>query len=79
VSEGGEEDSRKEGARSSLMALDLSRNGRWFLRAPARDFASLAAYQTRDGEGKGRGGRGLLIGSAGARIGQALKRIEEGE
>jgi hypothetical protein len=32
--------------------------------APARNFAGLAAYQTGDGEGKGRGARGLFVGEA---------------
>jgi hypothetical protein len=55
VPEGGEGDSREEGAQSSLMVLDLSRNGRWYLRAPARDFAGLAARSRERGGGKHRG------------------------
>jgi hypothetical protein len=53
VPEEGEGDSREEGVQSSPMALDLSRNGRWYLRAPARDFASLAAQSAAERRGKG--------------------------
>jgi hypothetical protein len=35
-------------------------------RTPASDFVSLAALSAREREGKGRGGRGLFIGVAGA-------------
>jgi hypothetical protein len=40
--------------------------------APARDLRSLAASRTMGGEGKGRGGRGLLIGVARGRNGQGI-------
>jgi hypothetical protein len=53
---------------------------RWCLRAPARNFAGLAALQTGEGKGKHRGGRRLLIGEARGRNGRALfgiKRREE--
>jgi hypothetical protein len=54
---------------SSSMALDLSRNGRWYLRAPARDFAGLAAQSEMERRGNRRGDRGLFIG-----VGESLKR-----
>jgi hypothetical protein len=54
---------------SSPMALDLSRNGRWYLRAPARDFAGLAVQSEMERRGNRRGDRGLLIG-----VGESLKR-----
>jgi hypothetical protein len=43
-----------------------------------RNFAGLAALFGEGAEGKRRGEMGLLIGTAGARIGQASMRIEEG-
>jgi hypothetical protein len=46
--------------------------------APASDFAGLAALFHEKVEGEARGGRGLLIGSAGARIKHAVKGIEGG-
>jgi hypothetical protein len=49
------------------------------LRAPARNVDALAVSQVTGGEGKGRGDRGLLTGTAGTRIVQVLLRNEEGE
>jgi hypothetical protein len=49
------------------------------LRTPARNSASLAAIRREKEEGEGGGGRGLFIGTVGARIGQALMRIEAGK
>jgi hypothetical protein len=44
--------------------IDDGRHGH--LQTSARDFDGLAASQVTGGEGKGRGGRGLFIGVAGA-------------
>jgi hypothetical protein len=46
--------------------------------APASDFAGLAALFHEKVEGEARGGRGLLIGSAGTQIKHAVKGIEGG-
>jgi hypothetical protein len=51
---------------------------RWCLRAPARNFAGLAALQTGEEEGKRRGGRGLLIGTDEGSKRQALIGIKRG-
>jgi hypothetical protein len=36
-------------------ALDSSDNGRWYLRAPARNFAGLVVQSVAERRGKGRG------------------------
>jgi hypothetical protein len=59
------------------VGIDDGRHG--YLQTPARNVDGLAASQVTGGEGKGRGDRGLLIGTAGAQLVQALLRIEEGE
>jgi hypothetical protein len=50
----------EEETRGSPRASDLSRNGRWHLRPPMRDFASLAAQSAAERRGKGEGVEGYL-------------------
>jgi hypothetical protein len=53
----------------------------WLLscRAPARNFAGLAAQSEMERRGNRRGDRGLFIGTMSAQIVQGVMRIEEGE
>jgi hypothetical protein len=44
-------------------ALDSSGNGRWYLRALARNFAGLAAQSVVERRGKRRGGGALFVGT----------------
>jgi hypothetical protein len=62
-----------------LVIVRIGESRRRQLRAPVRNVDGLAMSQVTGGEGKGRGDRGLLMGTAGTRIVQVLLRNEEGE
>jgi hypothetical protein len=61
------------GGTGFIVGVELVRWCLQMLHTPARDFFSLAALWARERRGKGRGCRGLFVGEARGRNGQALK------
>jgi hypothetical protein len=75
----GEEGKAREGTQLTGSMPKSKDHSGGYCGAPTINFIGLAAYQTGDGEGKGRGGRGLLIGAGMRRLRQGVKGIEGGE